>query len=174
MFQELDNIEEMKILALNPALLNNPRSTNVQATWLGHASFLVQFDNITVLFDPVFSRNIGPIQVLGMKRYRECPCTVEELPPVDIVLVSHDHYDHLDLPTVKHLDERFGEKLRWCVPYGMKSWLLSTIKGKNITELNWWDEEVVSGSSEQSKVTVACVPAQHYGVRSLTDENVRS
>jgi len=167
--KKLDAIEEMEVLPVNFDVINNPNENEVQATWLGHACFLVQLDNMNVLFDPVFSDKIGPMSSFGMKRYRKCPCTVAELPEIDFVVISHDHYDHLDLQTVKDLDKKYGSKLRWCVPMGLKQWLLDTIKNKeNIFEFSWWDEMIFKDNFK-----VACVPAQHWCKRSITDDNVR-
>lgn len=165
----------MKILSLNDKIVKNPSTNQIQATWLGHASFLVQLDNINILFDPVFSSYIGPLQFLslGQKRFRKCPCTVDELPQkIHLVLISHDHYDHLDLQTVKDLDARYGSGIQWMVPLGMLDWFRKTLKSSdNVTELNWWVEFELQ--LEKTKFKIACVPAQHWCKRGYNDDNKR-
>lgn len=77
--------------------VNQPLTDDeIRVTWLGHASVLVQMDGISLLTDPVFSNQCGPRWLPGCERYRRCPCSVENLPDIDAVVVSHNHYDHLD------------------------------------------------------------------------------
>ena len=80
--------------------------SGVRHMWIGHASSLVQFDGVTVLTDPIFSERCSMVQFMGPKRYRPPPCTVEDLPKVDCVVISHNHYDHLDYNTVKALNKK--------------------------------------------------------------------
>ena len=178
----------MEILKPAKEILENPRSDGVQVTWLGHASTLVQFDGISVLTDPVFSDYCGMYQMrpFGTKRYRKCPVQVDDLPEIDAVVLSHDHYDHLDLNTVKKLNSRFGDKLRWYVPLGFEKWMNAT-GCNNVVELNWWDEHEFSSSSSNtnnptspssadssaSVVKFVFTPAQHWCMRNGFDENRR-
>ena len=90
--------------------------------WIGHATVLAQLDGFTVMTDPVFSQRASVSQWFGPKRYRDPPCTVEELPKLDAVLISHNHYDHLDHGSVVALNKRFGKDLKWFVPMGLKHW----------------------------------------------------
>ena len=135
--------------------------------WIGHASILVQFDGITVLTDPIFSNRCSPSQLFGDKRYRPPPCEIEELPTVDAVVISHTHYDHLDLNSVKRLNQKFGDKLRWYVPMGTKQWMMR-VGCKNVIELSWWEEDKFPGNPE---IKFACTPTQHWCKRTIFDTN---
>jgi N-acyl-phosphatidylethanolamine-hydrolysing phospholipase D len=135
----------------------------VQATWVGHSTFLVQLEGLTLLTDPVFSERCSPVQFLGPRRVRPpaFPLDHPDLPKIDAVLLSHNHYDHLDKGSVRQLSARFGDRLRWYVPLGMKGWF--TARGvHNVAELDWWQEEVHPGGG----VRIAFTPAQHWSMRS--------
>ncbi|XP_005101317.1 N-acyl-phosphatidylethanolamine-hydrolyzing phospholipase D [Aplysia californica] len=141
--------------------------SGIRHMWIGHASSLVQFDGVTFLTDPIFSERCSPVQFVGIKRYRPTPCSVEELPLVDFVLISHSHYDHLDHNTVVALNQRFGISLRWYVPSGLKKWMNE--RGcDNVVEMTWWQENVFN---ENLNVKVACTPSQHWSRRTGSDEN---
>ncbi|WFC98200.1 hypothetical protein MYAM1_000924 [Malassezia yamatoensis] len=140
----------------NPALLGiqepdfgfGPRD-RARATWLGHAGVLVQLpgtdahpDPLTLLFDPIFSTRCSPSQLVGPSRYFPTPCTVDELPPIDFVFISHNHYDHLDYNTILALWRRFGSNVHFFVPLGNKAWFTHEDPGiaeENVIELDWWD-----------------------------------
>lgn len=151
------------------SLLDSPLETGIRTTWLGHASVLVQMDKIAVLTDPVFSQRCGPIWWLGTKRYRDMPCTVEELPRIDAVVISHSHYDHLDYYTVRDLNARFGDGLKWFVPFGMK-WWMESMGCVDVEEQKWWEEKVLPATDEHPEVTFAFTPAQHWSRRGLLDD----
>ena len=125
---------------------------------------------INVLFDPVFSDYIGPLNTskLGQPRYRKCPVSVEDvsqLPPIHIVCISHDHYDHTDVPTIRALHANFPS-IRWCVPAKMDEWLRRTIDDPDVRALSWWESETLE--IKQKNVLVEFVPAQHWCIRGLT------
>ena len=101
-----------------------PPSDQTQVTWLGHACCLVQWEGWTVLCDPIFSDRCSPMQFAGPKRIRPSPLQVDGLPQIDIVVISHNHYDHLDLNTIVALNESQPECL-FFVPLGMKEWFIS-------------------------------------------------
>lgn len=143
-------------------------------------------DGVTFITDPIFSERASPSQMVGPKRYRDCPISVNELPVLDAVIISHTHYDHLDLNTVTSLNNRFGTDLRWYVPLGLAGWM-SSVGVDNVVELDWWEEsfltpnisthspEVVaedqrSGSAD-SDVTFVFTPAQHWSKRTVSDDN---
>ena len=86
---------------------SEPPISGVRHMWIGHATSLVQFDGITFLTDPIFSERCSPVQFMGIKRYRPTPCTIEQLPHIHFVLISHSHYDHLDYGSVVALNERY-------------------------------------------------------------------
>ncbi|XP_033746000.1 N-acyl-phosphatidylethanolamine-hydrolyzing phospholipase D-like isoform X2 [Pecten maximus] len=144
--------------------LKNPPKSGVQATWIGHASMLVQFDGINVLTDPIFSDSTGPL-LAGYKRYRGPGCSIEELPVIDAVVISHNHYDHLDTDSVRKLNEKFGDKIVWYVPKGIK-WWMESMSCKKVVELTWWEEHV-----HNLGVTFTLTPAQHWSGRYLLDTN---
>ncbi|XP_062602480.1 N-acyl-phosphatidylethanolamine-hydrolyzing phospholipase D-like [Saccostrea cucullata] len=148
--------------------LRNPPVSGIQTTWIGHATVLVQFDGISVLTDPMFSQRCSPFSWIGgNKRYRPSPCKIEELPKVDVVLVSHSHYDHLDYSSVQKLNNKFGDSLHWFVPVGLRSWMESAGCLK-VTELSWWEEAKFRNKEE---FLIACTPTQHFSGRTLFDNN---
>ena len=138
----------------------------MRCTWFGHATCLVQFDNISVLTDPVFSDRCAPVQLPGLpKRLRKVPCNVEKLPKIDIVVISHNHYDHLDLNTVKDLNKSQGSDVNWFVGLGLKKWF-TDLGVENVHELDWWDEHKL-----RDDVTVVFTPTQHWSKRTPFDTN---
>jgi L-ascorbate metabolism protein UlaG (beta-lactamase superfamily) len=132
-------------------------------TPIGHGTFLVQMDGINILTDPIWSERCSPLSWVGPKRKHEPGIRFEDLPPVDAVLVSHNHYDHLDLPTLRRLAKKGMP--RAIVPLGnlddMQSSGIPTVD-----ELDWWQSVHLSAS-----VTITLVPAQHYSGRTLWDRN---
>lgn len=136
-----------------------------QLTWLGHASFLFQYRGLNVLTDPVLSERASPFRLVGPKRYTPPALTVADMPPIHLVLISHNHYDHLDEPTVRQLHRRFGDRLCFCVPMGLRSWFEK--RGiHNLVELDWWQSTPLSTENE-----VFCLPTQHFSGRTPTDTN---
>ncbi|GAM17960.1 hypothetical protein SAMD00019534_011350 [Acytostelium subglobosum LB1] len=141
------------------APLASPNS--LRCTWIGHASFFVQFAGVSFLTDPVFADRCSPFSFAGPKRYRDIPCQLTQLPQVDFVTISHNHYDHLDVDVVKAL----GNNTHWFVPKGLKSWFASC--GVNtVTELEWWEE-----ANFGDRVRITCTPCHHNSNRGLTDRN---
>uniref|UniRef100_A0A8C5QI60 N-acyl-phosphatidylethanolamine-hydrolyzing phospholipase D n=1 Tax=Leptobrachium leishanense TaxID=445787 RepID=A0A8C5QI60_9ANUR len=139
----------------------------IRVTWLGHASVMVEMDGLIFLTDPIFSQRASPFSFAGPKRYRGPPCTVDQLPRIDAVVISHNHYDHLDYKTVSSLNERFGTELRWFVPLGLLSWMQSC-GCENVIELDWWEQNCVPGHDE---VTFVFTPTQHWCKRGAFDDN---
>ncbi|XP_041113404.1 N-acyl-phosphatidylethanolamine-hydrolyzing phospholipase D-like isoform X2 [Polyodon spathula] len=166
--EELDR----ELPVLEPYFIQNPQlagktGAGMRATWLGHATVLVEMDNLTFLTDPVFSQRASPLQFMGPKRFRGPPCSVAQLPKIDAVVISHTHYDHLDSGSVASLNERFGSELRWFVPLGLMDWM-QKCGCENVIELDWWEENCVPGHDE---VTFVFTPAQHWCKRTPTDDN---
>jgi N-acyl-phosphatidylethanolamine-hydrolysing phospholipase D len=135
---------------------------NPSVTWIGHASLYVRMDGASFLVDPVWSDRASPLRFAGPRRLQAPGVPLQDLPAVDFVLLSHDHYDHTDLPTVKSLAAR---GVPFLVPRGMGD-LVASVSGR-ATELRWWDSVEVGG------VRVHCVPAKHFSGRGLTDRNRR-
>lgn len=143
------------VLPLDRSLVDNPPIDSLQMTWLGHSTCLVQMEGLSIITDPVFSERCFSSQWFGPKRFRPTPCSVSELPPLDAVLISHDHYDHLDAATVKAI----GNGPTWYVPQGFGPFM-ECQDIKNYVEMGWWDEK-----QHSANLTVAAVPAQHWGQR---------
>ena len=145
------------------ALRDDSRQATV--TWIGHSTLLVSLDGVNFLTDPNWGSRSGPFGgLVGVGRYTPPAVAFDDLPRIDFVLISHDHYDHLDEPTVRHLAEVFNP--RFIVPLGIKKWLEDR-DIRNVVELNW-GESVKIGD-----VTVVCTPAQHGSGRTLVDQGRR-
>ena len=128
-------------------------------------------EGLNILIDPVFSDYCGAVQGFGVKRYRPAPCTVDELPEIDAVCISHNHYDHLDYNSVCNLNKRFGHKLLWYVPMGLRPWI-KNCGCNNVFELEWWDElSHPNFTKDEKAVKFAFTPAQHWCRRGLNDTN---
>jgi len=132
-------------------------------TWIGHASFYVRMDDAGFLIDPVYSERASPFAFAGPRRLVPPGVPLEALPRLDFVLLSHDHYDHTDLPTIRRLAAR---GVPFVVPTGVAG-LVTRAGGRVAAELGWWQDRTVAG------LTVTCVPARHFSGRGLTDRNRR-
>ncbi|KAK9896661.1 Metallo-hydrolase/oxidoreductase [Cystobasidium minutum MCA 4210] len=156
-----------------------PVPDRIRATWLGHASVLVQFrsapdpdaaNNINVLFDPVFSRRASPYSWFGPRRRLALPCTANALPAMHAVCISHNHYDHLDVDTVDELvkHDTAGTTM-FFVPLGCSKILLKAgVPASRITEKDWWEDETLCFGPGRS-LRITCTPAQHSSSRKLLD-----
>lgn len=149
----------------------------LKATWIGHASFLIETPGhgdgggrgVRVLFDPVFSERTSPVSWAGPKRYTPTPCELAEVPDVDLVVISHDHYDHMDIETLRAIYERRKGQIHFLVPlrnavrlHGMG------IAAEDVTQLDWWEGVQVQVPSVGS-VKLTCTPSQHFSGRALWD-----
>ncbi|KAG8896179.1 hypothetical protein FRC00_006345, partial [Tulasnella sp. 408] len=174
--------------AESPTPVDTDKSS-MKATWLGHACFLLELpspDGATrgarILFDPVFSHRCSPFSFMGPARHIAPPCKLEELPAVDIVVISHNHYDHLDTHSITTLDKLF--RPHFFAPLNNGAYFKSNKVPEERTHiLDWWDARNVTvdlptnatSSDEESKSTiqttfeVTCTPAQHFTGRGLTD-----
>ena len=140
-------------------------SAGPQLTWIGHSSFLFQYQGVNVLTDPVFAERASPVQFAGPRRYTPAALQVADLPDIDLVLISHNHYDHLDDATVRQLQQRFHGRCQFAVPTGLADWFHK--RGiHNLVELGWWESEAVTDNLE-----LFFVPAQHFSGRSAWDRN---
>jgi len=135
----------------------------LRVTWLGHSTTLIEIDGKRVLTDPVWGPRASPVTFLGPKRFQPVPVPLAALPPIDVVLISHDHYDHLDYPTVRELAKlRMPIVTSLGVGKHLEAW---GIPPERITELDWWDEATLSG------VTLTAAPAHHFSGRTFGDRN---
>ena len=124
--------------------------------WLGHSTLLVNAQNKLILFDPVFSNSAAPVNFL-VQRFQPAVLSLEELPPIDYIVISHDHYDHLDMRSIQFFRDK---ETTFLVPLGIKSHLeYWGVAPKNIVELDWWAEHVFEG------IRFVCTPAQHFSGR---------
>ncbi|HEX6047667.1 MAG TPA: MBL fold metallo-hydrolase [Gemmatimonadaceae bacterium] len=132
-------------------------------TWLGHSTLLVQIGGRNVLTDPVWAERASPLRFAGPRRRLPPAIALASLPPIDVVVVSHDHYDHLDLATVRQL-ARLHPDARWATPIGVRR-LVQRAGVERVGDLAWWD------ATEIGPLTVTCTPAQHSSGRGVTDRN---
>jgi N-acyl-phosphatidylethanolamine-hydrolysing phospholipase D len=137
---------------------------NPSITWIGHSTLLVQMDGTNILTDPQWSERASPVSWGGPRRLSSPGLAFEDLPRIEFVLISHDHYDHLDLNTVKRLAEAHDPL--FLVPLGLKAWFADNGM-RRVEELDWWQEREYHG------VRFVCVPAQHFSQRTLWDGNKR-
>jgi L-ascorbate metabolism protein UlaG (beta-lactamase superfamily) len=140
--------------------------TGLRATWLGHSTVMIEIDGARVLTDPVWGTRASPFRLVGPKRFQPAPLRLKQMPPVDAVLISHDHYDHLDYPTVsalaRHTEVPFITSLG--VGAHLQSW---GVAAERITELDWWESHRIPGTG----VTVTAAPSQHFSGRGMKDRN---
>ncbi|GLC42416.1 hypothetical protein PLESTM_001330900 [Pleodorina starrii] len=159
---------------LNPVdwtALANPPADGVQAVWVGHATVLVQMGGMTFITDPVFSERCAPVQFAGPKRVVPPALTgcEPQMPPLDFVLLSHNHYDHLDTDSVRTLNRRYGKALTWYVPLGLRPWFAGEGVRTNLVELDWWQSVEHRNAASGKSVTITMVPAQHWSARGILD-----
>jgi L-ascorbate metabolism protein UlaG (beta-lactamase superfamily) len=140
------------------------RSNHFSVTWIGHATVLVQIGNVNILTDPIFSERASPVQWYGPKRHQPPAVRLAELPRIDAVVISHNHYDHLDEASVVGLNRQSGGPPLFVVPLGTERWLAQIGIG-NARALDWWDKVTVKDA------TIHLVPVQHWSRRTLTDAN---
>lgn len=136
-------------------------------TWIGHASTLVQAGGLNVLTDPIFSERAFPVQIAGPKRAQPPGLAVDDLPPIDVVIISHNHYDHLDRASVVALNakaQQDGSNTLFLVPLGQKPWF-ADLGITHVVELDWWQKHTVRG------VEFFLTPVQHWSARGVFDQN---
>jgi len=144
------------------ALQAAPPASGLRAFWIGHASTYVEVDGLRMLLDPVFAARVSPLPV-GPGRFHAPPIALADLPRIDAVLISHDHYDHLDMDTVRHLAQRGS---RFFVPLGIGAHLeLWGVAPAQIEEMEWWQERSVG------PVRIVCTPTRHYSGRGLDNRS---
>ena len=139
--------------------------SGLRVTWLGHSTMLIEIDGVRILTDPVWGPRASPSALVGPRRFQAAPISLREMPPVDVVAVSHDHYDHLDYPTIRAL-------ARTPVPFvtslgvgaHLEYW---GVPPERITELDWWESYTVPDTG----VVLTAAPSQHFSGRGLKDRN---
>ena len=146
--------------------VNNDKNQEPAITWIGHATMLVQMGGLNVLLDPVFSDRASPVSFAGPKRHQPPAIALKDLPHIDLVLISHNHYDHLDKTSVKGLNNQTGGPPLFIVPLGIKKWM-SAEGIQNVHQMDWWDRFQVK--SPKGELNVHFTPVQHWSSRSGTD-----
>lgn len=132
-------------------------------SFINHSSFLIQTQNKNILIDPVFSERVSPFTFAGPRRMRAPGIPLDELPHIHYIFISHNHYDHLDMPCVQELQNRHAPA--FIVPLGVKALLQKKGIG-NVVEMDWWDEVRL-----EDQLTVRCAPAQHFSGRGMFDRD---
>jgi L-ascorbate metabolism protein UlaG (beta-lactamase superfamily) len=141
-------------------------ASGLRATWLGHSTVLIEIDGLRVLTDPVWGPRASPSRLAGPKRFQPVPVRLRAMPPIDLVIVSHDHYDHLDYPTIRELarsDVPFVTSLG--VGAHLEAW---GVPAERIVELDWWQSHQLPGT----ELMVTAAPSQHFSGRGLHDRNL--
>ncbi len=154
---------ELPVNELSAASFESPPNSGLRVTWLGHSTSLIEIDGKRLLLDPIWSDRGSPFSWAGPKRFHKPPLPFEELPEIDAVLVSHDHYDHLDMSTVIKLAARGAN---FIVPLGVGARLRGwNIPEDQIVELDWWE------STGVGEIDITATPARHFSGRSLVMAN---
>lgn len=155
------SLAELEPVAPDIDWLKQNRSVSA-ATWIGHATVLVQAGGLNILTDPIFSAHASPLSWIGPKRKTAPALALADLPHIDVVVVSHNHYDHLDLPTLKALNAQAGGPPLFLMPLGVGDWLRRQGIDR-VAQLDWWQSTQVAGA------TLHFVPVQHWSARGLFD-----
>ena len=144
---------------------SRPPASGLRTTWLGHSTVLVELDGLRVLTDPVWGPRASPSRFAGPKRFQPVPVRLRAMPPLDLVIVSHDHYDHLDYPTIHELGAR---EVPFVTSLGVGAHLEAWgVRPERIVELDWWESHDLPGAD----LTVTAAPSQHFSGRGLKDRN---
>jgi L-ascorbate metabolism protein UlaG (beta-lactamase superfamily) len=148
---------EVPVLKMSADDLARPVAPGLRSWWLGHASVLVELDGVRILTDPVLSQRASPFQFIGPARLHPAPLPLEQWKNIDAVVISHDHFDHLDMDTIAHLAQG-GTQFYVGLGIGahLERWQVPT---NQIHEMDWWEQAVIKG------VTIHCTPARHYSGR---------
>lgn len=156
-----ETVPKDKIPTIKPSFIEKTKIDTLNITWLGHSSLFMQMHGMNILVDPVFSEYASPISFVGPSRFSELPVDTNDLPNIDIVIITHDHYDHLDYNTIKEIDKKVD---KYIVPLGIENHLEKWGVDKDkIINMAWWEEVNIDG------LTIGCTPAKHYSRRSLND-----
>ncbi len=155
--------EPLPVVSVQGTFFDTPPASGLRITWLGHSTLLIEIEGRTLLTDPVWGPRTSPVDWLGPKRWYAPPLALEDLPKLDAVLISHDHYDHLDYPTIvalSDLDTRFFAPLG--VGAHLEAW---GVPAERIEDVDWWDTHDVAGLS------ITTTPSRHASGRQILDQN---
>ncbi|MBA9076058.1 MBL fold metallo-hydrolase [Rufibacter quisquiliarum] len=156
--------DELPQVKLTPADFPAPSASEIKVTWFGHSAVLLEVGGKRIFADPMLGQRASPVSFIGSKRFnKELPIAMENLPALDVVLLSHDHYDHLDHGSIKKL---MGKTRHFFVPLGVAAHLVKWgVAKEKITELDWWETAQFEG------LFLAAAPARHFSGRGLTDRD---
>lgn len=154
--QALESVVPASTLALN-------YSDKMVVTFIGHATFLIQIDGINILTDPIWSERASPFSFVGPKRVNSPGINFDKLPPIDLVLISHNHYDHMDEATLRDLEKKFSPL--FLVPLN-NAHKMKSFGAKKVEELDWWNDKKIT-----SDITITLTPAEHWSSRTPFDRN---
>lgn len=152
---------ESVLTLVDKAPVDRVSGQDIRVTYVNHATFLVQIAGLNILTDPVFSERTSPVSFIGPKRIHQPGIDIVDLPKIDIVLISHDHYDHLDLASIEQIAKRDNAKV--FMGLGVRKHLDDEV---NAIEMDWWDSAVIN-----DKTKVWFVEVQHFSGRTLMDRN---
>jgi len=154
---------DVELPVTTPPSLDAVGDDRLRITWMGHSSMLIEIDGHIILTDPVWGPRASPFSWMGPARFHETPVELEDLPKLDAVVLSHDHYDHLDYPSILRLS---AMDTNFVVPLGIGAHLESWgVPPERITELDWWQEHTVGA------LRLVATPARHFSGRGVTDRN---
>ncbi|MBX7116250.1 MAG: MBL fold metallo-hydrolase [Myxococcaceae bacterium] len=155
----------VSVAKVDLTLFETPAATGLRVTWLGHSTTLVEIDGQRVLTDPIWSERASPIAWAGPKRWYPPPIALKDLPPIDVVIISHDHYDHLDYGTMVAMKDM---NVAFVVPLGVGAHLeYWGVPAAKITELDWWE------STKVRDLEITATPSRHASGRVLFDMNAK-
>tara|TARA_B110000483_G_scaffold231304_1_gene297515 strand:- start:1144 stop:2271 length:1128 start_codon:yes stop_codon:yes gene_type:complete len=162
--ENLQPKEDLPVKKIEAQWIEQNKNQLTKLTWFGHSAFLLQLDGKKILIDPMLGESPAPHPMIGVKRYnKEIPIEIKNLPFIDFVIISHDHYDHLDYESVMKLKGKVG---KFYMPLGVgthfKSWGFDE---NQILELDWWDETM------EDNIKLVCTPSRHFSGRGLTDRS---
>jgi len=146
-----------------PRLTEQLDLDSIALTFVNHTTFLIQLPQLNILTDPVWSKRVSPVSWFGPKRVRTPGIKFEDLPKIDVIIISHNHYDHLDIATLKRLNKRFSPRI--LVPLGDKD-LIKSLGIKNVQELDWWESVQINAATR-----ITFTPTQHSSQRGLFDRD---
>ena len=157
--------EPIPIMKRQASDFATPPESGFRVTWLGHSSVLVEIDGYRILFDPIWGERASPFVFMGPQRFHEPPLALEDLPPLDAIVISHDHYDHLDYPTIRHFVQ---QRVAFMVPLGVGEHLQYWGVDKDrITELDWWQSHKIGD------LEFTATPARHQSGRTIEATTTR-
>jgi N-acyl-phosphatidylethanolamine-hydrolysing phospholipase D len=154
-----DSLPRGESAIVSPRAAHGDRSV----TWIGHSTVLLQLGALNVLTDPMWSERASPFRRIGPRRLMAPGIDFDSLPPIDVVLLSHNHYDHMDAATIRRIAHRFPDA-EWLCPMGLAS-LLRTFRARRVVERDWWQ------TVDAPAFSATCAPAQHFSARGLRDRN---